>query len=167
MIRSKAFSTFDLLPADEYASGLAQAEAELPRAVSLQLRLAARGCRTLRLRGYRLEWLVLLLVALGTLPLVCVVDAQDTSRLALTESIVLRGHVDIDPYWQLTTDRAFQGGHWYSDKAPGVSLLAVPILEAVRAVDAGRGGASNAPVWNRTWPLWLIRVSSGGLALLA
>jgi ubiquinone/menaquinone biosynthesis C-methylase UbiE len=30
IIRSKAFSTFDLLPPDEYASGLEQAEAELP-----------------------------------------------------------------------------------------------------------------------------------------
>lgn len=30
LIRSKAFSTFDLLPPDEYAEGLARAEAELP-----------------------------------------------------------------------------------------------------------------------------------------
>ena len=30
VIRSRAFSTFDLVPADEYATGLAQAEAELP-----------------------------------------------------------------------------------------------------------------------------------------
>ena len=30
VIRSRAFSTFDLLPPDEYAAGLAQAEAELP-----------------------------------------------------------------------------------------------------------------------------------------
>ena len=30
VIRSKAFSTFDLLPAEEYAAGLAQAEAEVP-----------------------------------------------------------------------------------------------------------------------------------------
>ena len=119
------------------------------------------------LRSYRFEWLVLVLVALGTLPLVSVLDAQDTSRLALTESIVLRGHVDIDPYWQLTTDRAFQGGHWYSDKAPGVSLLATPVLETIRAVDAARGRTGKQPIWTRTWPLWLIRVSSGGVALLA
>ena len=120
----------------------------------------------MRLLGYRFEWLVLVLVAFGTLPLVSVLDAQDTSRLALTESIVLRGRVDIDPYWQQTTDRAFQGGHWYSDKAPGVSLLAAPVLETIRAVDAVRGRTDKQPIWTRTWPLWLIRVSSGGLALL-
>jgi hypothetical protein len=116
----------------------------------------------MRLQRYRFEWLVLALVALGTLPLVSVVAAQDSSRLALTQSIVKRGQVDIDPYWQLTIDRAFAHGHWYSDKAPGVSLLAVPVVAAVRVVDA-----SPKPVWLRTWPLWAIRVWSGGLALLA
>ncbi len=109
---------------------------------------------------YRFEWLVLVLVALGTLPLVSVLDAQDTSRLALTQSIVLRGHVDIDPYWRLTTDRAFQGGHWYSDKAPGVALLAAPLVAAIHAADATKH------VWTQAWLLWTIRLWSGGLALL-
>jgi hypothetical protein len=109
---------------------------------------------------YRFEWLVLVLVALATLPLVSVLDAQDTSRLAMTQSVVLRGHVDIDPYWQLTTDRAFQDGHWYSDKAPGVALLAVPLVAAMHAVDATK------EVWTHAWLLWTIRLWSGGLALL-
>ena len=30
MIRSKAYSTFELLPPDEFAAGLERAEAELP-----------------------------------------------------------------------------------------------------------------------------------------
>ncbi|HEX4518440.1 MAG TPA: hypothetical protein VH063_02555 [Gaiellaceae bacterium] len=110
---------------------------------------------------YRFEWLVLVLVALGTLPLVSVVGAQDTSRLAMTQSIVLRGHVDIDPYWQLTTDRAFADGHWYSDKAPGVALLAVPVVAAIHAVDGTKH------IWTNSWLLWAIRLWSGGLALLA
>jgi hypothetical protein len=110
---------------------------------------------------YRFEWLVLVLVALAMLPLVSVVGAQDTSRLALTEPAVLRGHVDIDPYWQLTTDRAFQGGRWYSDKAPGVGLLAVPLVAAMRVGEATRR------VWTHAWLLWAIRLRTGGLALLA
>ena len=64
--------------------------------------------------------------------------AQDTSRLALTQSIVERGTVDIDPYWQLTIDRAFADGHWYSDKAPGVALLAVPVVAARPGGSHGR-----------------------------
>lgn len=115
----------------------------------------------MRLTPYRLEWLVLALVALGTLPVVSVVGAQDTSRLALSQSIVERGKVDIDPYWQLTIDRAFADGHWYSDKAPGVALTAVPVVAVARAVEGSE------PVWTHSWPLWGIRIWSGGLALLA
>jgi hypothetical protein len=111
-----------------------------------------------RLRGYRREWLVLGLILLGTLPLVSVLGAQDTSRLALTESVVKRGKVDIDPYWKDTIDRAFKDGHWYSDKAPGVSLLVVP------AVAASQG---KQPVWERKWKLWGLRLWGGGVAFLA
>ncbi|HWE81783.1 MAG TPA: hypothetical protein VG265_09040, partial [Gaiellaceae bacterium] len=68
------------------------------------------------LESYRFEWLVLALVVLGTIPLVSVTGAQDSTRLSLTDSVLLRGNVDIDPYWRLTTDRAFKSGHWYSDK---------------------------------------------------
>ena len=102
------------------------------------------------LRGYSREWLVLALVALGTLPLVSVLNTQDTSRLALTQSIALRGSVNIDPYWRLTIDRAFADGHWYSDKAPGVAFLAVPVYEAVRVEDAAHPPANPTEVWNRS-----------------
>jgi hypothetical protein len=119
------------------------------------------------LRGYRHEWLVLALVAVTTLSLMSVTGAQDTSRLALSESIVLRGSLNIDPYWPLTIDRAFTGGHWYSDKAPGVSLIAVPVVEAIRGVDAIFPHRHASPVWARKWPLWIIRVLTGGLAFLA
>ena len=73
----------------------------------------------MRLCSYKREWIVLGLILLGTMPLVSVIGAQDSSRIALTDSIVRRGEVNIDPYWQLTIDRAFKSGHWYSDKAPG------------------------------------------------
>jgi hypothetical protein len=119
------------------------------------------------LRGYPREWLVLALVALGTLPLVSVLNTQDTSRLALTQSIALRGSVNIDPYWRLTIDRAFANGHWYSDKAPGVALLAVPVYEVIRVEDAAHPPAHPTEVWNRKWHLWGIRVIVGGIAFLA
>jgi hypothetical protein len=120
----------------------------------------------MRLRRYRREWLVLALIALGTLPMFGVITAQDSSRLALTQSIVLRGSVNIDPYWQLTTDRAFYGGHWYSDKAPAVALLAVPALEAIRVADAIHPPPRKRPIWLRPWPLWGIRIWVGGLGFL-
>jgi hypothetical protein len=122
----------------------------------------------MRLSGYRREWLVLLLVALGTLPLISVETAQDSSRLALTTQIVLRGKVNIDPYWKQTIDRAFANGHWYTDKAPGVSLLAIPAFEASRAVDAvTKPDNRHEAVWLRKWTLWGIRIWVGGIAFFA
>jgi hypothetical protein len=121
----------------------------------------------MRLCGYPREWLILALIALGTLPLVTVETAQDSSRLAVTEQIVLRGKISIDPYWKQTIDRAFADGHWYSDKAPGVALLAVPALEVSRVVDAAtKPGDRHQAVWLRKWTLWGVRIWAGGVAFL-
>src|SRR5262249_45499067 len=72
-----------------------------------------------------------------------------------------------DPYWKLTIDRAFKDGHWYSDKAPGLSLLLVPAVEASRAVDAlAKPHDRNRPLWLRDWTLWSVRLWGGGIAFL-
>jgi hypothetical protein len=52
---------------------------------------------------------------------------NENSRLDLTRSIVERGRLDIDPYHENTGDKARYEGRYYSDKAPGASVLAVPI----------------------------------------
>lgn len=49
------------------------------------------------------------------------------SHLFLTASIVDRGTLNIDPFAAFTGDLAQHGAHFYSDKAPGLSFLAVPI----------------------------------------
>src|SRR5215212_5673925 len=118
------------------------------------------------LRGYPRERLVLALVALATLPIVNPVNTQDVSRIALTNSILLRGAVDIDPYRNLTRDRSRYGGHWYSDKAPGVSFAALPLVAALRGADRVRGGDDLPPVWRREKHLWLIRLWVGGIPFL-
>ncbi len=107
------------------------------------------------------------LILLGTMPLLSVLGAQDSSRIALTDSIVKRGEVNIDPYWRLTIDRAFKGGHWYTDKAPGVSLLLIPAVETSRAVDALAKPDDRAqPIWLRKWALWGMRLWGGGIAFI-
>lgn len=52
-----------------------------------------------------------------------------TSRLALVQAIVEQGTLSIDQslYTALTEDKAYVHGHYYSDKAPGQSLIAVPL----------------------------------------
>jgi hypothetical protein len=54
------------------------------------------------------------------------------SRLALTYAVVERGALDIDADAAGTLDRAVAGGHYYTDKAPGLSFLLVPLYGALR-----------------------------------
>ncbi|HEX6701959.1 MAG TPA: hypothetical protein VF101_14625 [Gaiellaceae bacterium] len=88
----------------------------------------------------------------------------DVSRLALTQSLVYDGTLRIDRFARQTEDRADFAGHSYSDKAPGISFLAVPSLEAARAVGAVGRGEGTAGVWWNRWLLWSLRVLTGGLA---
>src|SRR4051794_13856687 len=118
-------------------------------------------------RGYPRERLLLALVAVSTLGVINPPNVQDITRLSLSRSIAERGSVDIDPYHRLTTDRAFYNGHWYSDKAPGLSLLAIPTVEALRGLDAISGSRSRLPIWKHVGHIWLIRVLTSGIGLLA
>jgi hypothetical protein len=77
-------------------------------------------------------------------------DWNQNSRLNLVMAIVDHGTVRIDRYVENTGDYARIGGHYYSDKAPGLSLAGVPIYAALRLVlsddsltrlQAGVGGA--------------------------
>ncbi|MBC8501304.1 MAG: glycosyltransferase family 39 protein [DPANN group archaeon] len=51
---------------------------------------------------------------------------NENSRLDLTRAIVDEGTFKIDTYANNTGDRAYYNGHYYSDKFPGASFLAVP-----------------------------------------
>lgn len=54
-------------------------------------------------------------------------DWNQNSRFDLTRAIVENGSVRIDEYVGNTGDYAKLDGHYYTDKAPGLSLMAVPI----------------------------------------
>ncbi|MEI8105951.1 MAG: hypothetical protein WCH31_08945 [Actinomycetes bacterium] len=120
----------------------------------------------MKLSSYPRERLLIALIALATFPMLAGFGAQDTSRMALSESIVSRGSVDIDPYWRGTLDRSFKSGHWYSDKAPGISFLLVPAEATLHVVDAIGSGAHGRPPWERPIVRWLFRLVAGGLPLL-
>src|SRR5579884_477902 len=47
------------------------------------------------------------------------------THLYLTVSILDRGSLNIDPFHLDTIDLAGANGHYYADKAPGLSLIAV------------------------------------------
>src|SRR5439155_18752413 len=101
------------------------------------------------------EILVLAFVAVSALAFVYPIDWQDVSRLGLTQSVAIRGSLRIDPYASQTGDKALYAGHYYSDKAPGLSFAALPAFEGVRELGGvGRAERQNG-VWNRLGLLWL------------
>jgi hypothetical protein len=113
------------------------------------------------LRGYRFEPLVLALVALAALPPISLTGPQDRTRYELTRHLVLYHTLVLEPN---LFDRSLFEGRTYSDKAPGMSFLAVPAFELERAT-----GIAKAPVeWEAKGDpsLWLIRVLTSGVLFL-
>jgi hypothetical protein len=116
-------------------------------------------------RAPRHELLLLALVAVAALTIVYPSGAQDVSRLCLTRAID-HGRLFADTCLATTEDAAktsdvaAYGGHLYSDKAPGISILALPMAKAV-GLRVPRHWHSNGDL-----RLWAIRASVGGLALL-
>ncbi len=59
---------------------------------------------------------------------------NQNSRFDLVRAILERGTLCIDGYHENTEDKTIANGHFYSDKAPGLALLAVPAAAASRPV---------------------------------
>ncbi|HTT21122.1 MAG TPA: hypothetical protein VMG82_19480 [Candidatus Sulfotelmatobacter sp.] len=57
---------------------------------------------------------------------------NQNSRFDLLRAIVERHTFQIDAYHENTQDKAHFRGHYYSDKAPGLVFLAVPVAEMAR-----------------------------------
>jgi hypothetical protein len=62
---------------------------------------------------------------------------NQNSRFDLTRAVVEQHTLSIDAFQENTGDKAQRDGHWYTDKAPGLSLLAVPAHAVVHAVRPG------------------------------
>jgi len=86
----------------------------------------SRGCPTLLL--------VLMCLLAYTYSVPRGLFSNADTRIALTRAIVDDHTVRIDPYVRQLVDRSWYHGHFYTDKAPGVSLLAVPVYAALRAL---------------------------------
>jgi hypothetical protein len=105
--------------------------------------------------------LLLALVALAALPPISLAGPQDRTRYELTRHLALHGTIRLEPD---LFDRSVYGGRTYADKAPGLSVAAIPAFELERAA-----GIAKAP---RDWhaeadaSLWLMRVLSSGVLFL-
>lgn len=59
---------------------------------------------------------------------------NQNSRFDMVRAILERKTLSIDAYHENTEDKALSRGHYYSDKAPGLVLLALPAAAAARPV---------------------------------
>ncbi len=118
------------------------------------------------MRGYnrfpwsrpRYELLLLALVAVAVLSPMAGVSDQDGSRICLSKAL-FAGRLSNDACFLQTLDRASYGGHFYSDKAPGLSVLAMPAVAVLRP--GSPQGYSRDDL-----RLWGVRVLTVGLAFL-
>ena len=124
-----------------------------------QATVASPG-RGLPWRRPRHERLVLALVALAVLTPIYPVSSQDSSRLCLTRAFTVGG-LTTAPCIGHSVDRARYDGRTYSDKAPGVSLLALPAVVLT--------GLPTVAHWHARGDLrvWLARMLTSGVAFIA
>ena len=123
------------------------------------------GAANVLRQRYRGEFAVLALVAATAFAIVNIRNTQDVARLALTEAILERGSISIDGYEDETIDRSAHDGHFYSDKAPGISFVALLPVAALRGLERV-GVLEPDDTWKRQRRLWFVRVTTGGLAFL-
>ena len=89
------------------------------------------------------------------------------SRLDLTKAIVHHGSFGIDDYVKNTIDWSYAGGHYYTNKAPGVSFLAVPFYWAMTKVEATfRQGDTDWSYRNLRWTDVFVTALSTALTAL-
>lgn len=86
---------------------------------------------------------------------------NQNSRFALVRAILEQHTLQIDAYRDQTGDRAVSRGHYYSDKAPGASLIALVPVGVARGLSTGIGvdPASDAGV---SWTSYVATVATSG-----
>jgi len=87
---------------------------------------------------------------------------NQNSRFDLLRAIVERHTLRIDAYHENTQDKAHFEGHYYSDKAPGLVFLAVPVALVARPLMRGAGVD---PMSARGLVILSYLVSAGAVAL--
>ncbi|HEY3922119.1 MAG TPA: hypothetical protein VGL76_08395 [Gaiellaceae bacterium] len=106
----------------------------------------------------RHELVLLALCAVVALLPVYPYGPQDQSRICLAQAL-LHGHVSSTACLASSYDKSSYGGHLYSDKAPGTSVLELPSVAALNIPPGQRVGPHDAGVWG-------VRLLTCGLAFL-
>ena len=104
----------------------------------------------------RFELLLLALIAVVALSPVDHASDPDASRLCLSQALA-HGHLAISPCIGFSVDFSIYGGHVYSDKAPGMSVLSIPAVEAI-GIRPPNNWSNNGEL-----PVWGVHVLTTGI----
>jgi len=93
---------------------------------------------------------------------------NQNARFDLVRALVEHGTLTIDAYAENTEDKAERDGHFYSDKAPGVSLMAVPMYAVLHAVAGHLRETDRFQAWaSYLCTLWAVSLPSAvGVVML-
>jgi hypothetical protein len=83
------------------------------------------------------------------------------ARLAELHALVLKGTLRIDDYLSYTGDRALIDGHYYSEKAPAMTVAALPSFAIVVTIQRALGVDPDASPATR-WSEWIATACSVG-----
>src|SRR5215203_3298431 len=86
-----------------------------------------------------------------------VVGHNEKSRLALIAAVVEHHRLEIDADHEMTSDKAWYDGHYYSDKAIGTAVLGVPVYAAYRELVGFEHFARE--LWKPNNPLYILTVA--------
>jgi hypothetical protein len=86
------------------------------------------------------------------------------ARLAELHAIVLQGTLAIDKYHEVTGDKAFVNGHYYSEKAPAIVVMALPAFTATVVAQRMAGIDPDSP---EAWRVSNWTAAAGSVAILA
>jgi hypothetical protein len=93
-------------------------------------------------------------------------NVNAASRMALTLAIIEESKVNIDSYRATTSDISKYGNHYYSDKAPGMSFMALPVvaisLPALKSIGALPPGE---PTTRFRWLVYIAAIFTSALPL--
>ena len=87
---------------------------------------------------------------------------NQNSRFAMIRAILERHTLQIDAYQLHTGDRAFWRGHYYTDKAPGASLVALAPVQAARLISRA-AGVDPASFPGIAWTSYVASLVTSGL----
>jgi hypothetical protein len=115
-----------------------------------------------RIAGRRLALAGVLLVGVAYATLIQSFSWNQTSHFDLIRALD-NDRTTIDAYQENTGDKAFYKGHWYSARAPGLALFALPVYDTVKAFGGETWARKSQAQRNDDEMIYLVNLWGGAL----